>query len=131
MGSIYKRKWKAPDAPLAKAPSGGSSTTETGNRFEKAPKAQKFPQRVTCCGTVKVLRDREGIKGVSIGQRFNRIMLDEPLTDLETEYQVNGRDTLMDLKGRLRPHIRTIFRRNARGGGHHVRCCQIHVEASG
>jgi integrase len=31
------------------------------------------------------------------------------LTDLETEYKVNGRDTLNDLRGRLRLHIRPYF----------------------
>src|SRR5947207_1070486 len=48
--------------------------------------------------------------------RSHAIMLDELLTDLETEYQVNGRDTLMDLKGRLRLrlHIHHISEECAR-----------------
>ena len=60
----------------------------------------------------KLLRLREGdiAKGVPVTPRFSRIMIDELLTDLETEYRVNGRDTLKDLEGRLRLHIRPLCR---------------------
>ena len=58
-----------------------------------------------------LLRDREGgiVKGLPAVQRMNRITLHELLTDVETEYQVNARDTLRDLQGRLRLHIRPYF----------------------
>jgi len=56
----------------------------------------------------KLLRLREGdvAKGVSVTPRMT---IDELPTDLETEYRVNGRDTLKDLEGRLRLHIRPYF----------------------
>jgi len=105
MGSIYKRKWKAPDGTVRESAVWWIKYYQNGKPIRESTESEKISV------ARDVLRDREGdiVKGVTIAQRFNRIMLDELLTDTETEYEVNGRDTLLDLKRRLRLHIRPYF----------------------
>lgn len=105
MGSIYKRRWKTPDGTVRESAVWWIKYYRNGKPIRESTESEKISV------ARDLLRDREGdvVKGIPASQRMNRVMFDELLTDLETEYQVNGRDTLDDLKRRLRLHIRPYF----------------------
>jgi len=105
MGSIYKQKWKDNDGRTHESNVWWIKYYRNGKPVRQSSESTKETE------AKKLLRLREGdvAKGVPVTPRFSRMTIDELPTDLETEYRVNGRDTLKDLEGRLRMHIRPYF----------------------
>lgn len=72
-----------------------------GRRFEESAKTDKYEK------AKKLLQDREGdvAKGVPFSPAMTRLKFDEAMTDIETEYTVNKRDSLDHLKRRIKLHL--------------------------
>src|SRR5262245_22907249 len=105
MGSIYKQRWKDRDGTVRESKIWWIKYYRDGKPMRESSDSDKESE------AKKLLRIREGdvAKGIPVTPKYSRVTIDELLTDLETEYSVNGRDTLDDLKGRLRLHIRPYF----------------------
>jgi integrase len=105
MGSIYKQRWKDKDGTIHESSIWWIKYYRDGKTIRESSESSKETV------AKKLLKSREGdvVKGIPISLKFNRVGIDELLTDLETEYQVNGRDTMDDLKGRIRMHLKPFF----------------------
>src|SRR5262249_46384381 len=105
MGSVYKRKWKDKHGHIHESDVFWIKYYKDGKPIRESSESTKESD------ANKLLKAREGdvVKGVPITPRFSRIKIDELFDDLVTEYQVNGRDTINDLKARLRLHLRPYF----------------------
>jgi integrase len=105
MGSIYKRKWKDKNGTVHKSDVWWIKYYKDGKPIRESAETTKESE------ARNLLKRKEGnvANGVPVLPRFDRIKIDELLTDLETEYSVNRRDTLADLKARIRLHIRPYF----------------------
>jgi integrase len=77
-----------------------------GRRFEESAKTDKYEK------ARDILKDREGdvAKGVPFSPSMARMKFDEAMTDIETEYTVNKRDSLDHLKRRIALHLKPWFR---------------------
>ena len=77
-----------------------------GRRFEESAKTDKYEK------ARDLLKEREGdvAKGVPFSPAMGRMKFDEAMTDLETEYTVNKRDSLEHLKRRIKLHLKPWFR---------------------
>jgi integrase len=77
-----------------------------GRRFEESAKTDKYEK------ARDMLKEREGdvAKGVPFSPAMGRLKFDEAMTDLETEYTVNKRDSLDHLKRRITLHLKPWFR---------------------
>lgn len=77
-----------------------------GRRFEESAKTTSYEKART------FLKDREGdvAKGVPFSPAMGRMKFDEAMTDIETEYAVNKRDSLDHLKRRIKLHLMPWFR---------------------
>ncbi len=77
-----------------------------GRRFEESAKTSKWEK------ARDLLRDREGdvSRGVPVSPKMNKLKFDEAMTDLETEYTVNDRDSLKHLQRRIKLHLSPWFK---------------------
>ena len=77
-----------------------------GRRLEESAKTDKYEKART------LLQDREGdvAKGVPFSPAMNRLRFDEAMSDIETEYTVNKRNSLDHLKRRIKLHLLPWFR---------------------
>jgi integrase len=105
MGSIYKQRWKDKDGTVHESNIWWIKYYRDGKPIRESSESEKESE------AKKLLKLREGdvARGIPVAPKYSRVTIDELLTDLETEYQVNERDTLSDLKGRLWLHIRPYF----------------------
>src|SRR5215471_21440476 len=105
MGSIYKQRWKDKDGTVHESSIWWIKYYRDGKLIRESSESEKESE------AKKLLKLREGdvARGIPVAAKYTRITIDELLTDLETEYRVNGRDTCRDLEGRLRLHIRPYF----------------------
>ena len=76
-----------------------------GKRFEESAKTGRYDD------ARDLLKTREGdiAKGVPVSPRMHKMRFDEAMTDIETEYTVNGRDSLDHLKRRIKLHLKPWF----------------------
>ena len=76
-----------------------------GRRFEESSGTDKYEK------AKGILKEREGdaAKGVPYATSMGRLRFDEAMTDLETEYTVNKRDSLDHLKRRIALHLKPWF----------------------
>jgi integrase len=77
-----------------------------GRRFEESSGTDKYEKAKT------LLKEREGdvAKGIPFSPAMGRLKFDEAMTDLESEYTVNKRDSLNHLKRRIKLHLKPWFR---------------------
>lgn len=77
-----------------------------GRRFEESAKTDKYEK------ARDLLKEREGdvAKGVPFSPSMGRMKFDEAMTDLESEYTVNKRDSLAHLQRRIALHLKPWFR---------------------
>jgi hypothetical protein len=122
MGRIYKQRWKGKDGTIHESRVWWIKYYRDGKPMRESSESSKESD------AKKLLKLREGdvAKGIPVTPKYSRITIDELLTDLETEYRVNGRDTLDDLEGRLRLHIRLFFGRPAGRCNHDSACSRVH-----
>src|SRR5688572_23852012 len=77
-----------------------------GRRFEESAKTDKYEK------ARDMLKQKEGdvANGVPFSPAMGRMKFEEAMTDLETEYTVNKRDSLDHLKRRIKLHLKPWFR---------------------
>ena len=77
-----------------------------GRRFEESAKTDKYEK------ARDMLKQKEGdvANGVPSSHAMGRMKFEEAMTDLETEYTVNRRDSLEHLKRRIKLHLKPWFR---------------------
>ena len=77
-----------------------------GRRFEESAKTDKYEK------ARDMLKQKEGdvANGVPFSPAMGRMKFEEAMTDLETEYTVNKRDSLEHLKRRIKLHLKPWFR---------------------
>ena len=77
-----------------------------GRRFEESAKTQSYEKART------MLKEKEGdvAKGVPFSPAMGRMKFEEAMTDLESEYTVNKRDSTNHLKRRIKLHLTPWFR---------------------
>jgi integrase len=76
-----------------------------GRRFEESSGTDKYEK------AKGLLKEREGdaAKGVPYATSMGRLRFDDAMTDLETEYTVNKRDSLSHLQRRIKLHLKPWF----------------------
>lgn len=76
-----------------------------GRRFEESARCDK--RQVA----VDLLKIREGdiAKGVPVTSAMGRYRFEDAKTDIETEYAVNGRKSIAELKRRIKLHLAPVF----------------------
>jgi len=105
MGMLYKRKWKDKAGVV-------HESDVWWIKYYREGKPHRESSESTKEGDARhILKLREGdvANGKPIAPRMGRVKIDELLTDLETEYRTNQRDTADDLEGRIRLHIKPFF----------------------
>src|SRR2546423_1319264 len=77
-----------------------------GRRFEESARTDKHE------AARDLLKVREGdiAKGVPVTSAIGRYRFEDAQTDIENEYQVNGRKSIEELKRRIRLHLAPVFR---------------------
>lgn len=105
MGMVYRRKWK-----------GKAGVVHEGDvwwiKYYREGKPYRESSESTKEGDAKhLLKKREGsvVNGEPVIPRMGKVTIDELLTDLQTEYRTNQRDTADDLEGRIRLHLKPFF----------------------
>ena len=77
-----------------------------GHRYEESARTESWEE------ARDLLRKREGAiaGGAAVSPKIGRIRFEEAAQDLETDYQINGKRTLGDLKRRIADHLIPWFR---------------------
>ena len=106
MGSLYRRKQKQPDGTYRELPTIWIKFYQNGRAIRESTETTKE--------TVarRILRSREGDveHGITIVPKMGRISFEDAAKDLETEYGVNKRRSLPELKRRIKLHLSPTFR---------------------
>ena len=105
MGSIYKRKWKAPDGTLRESTVWWIKYYRNGKPIRESSESTKISV------ARDLLKDREGdiVKGVPVSSKMSRVRFDELAGDMVTDYKVNEKRSLRDLEMRLNNHVLPFF----------------------
>jgi len=100
-----------------------------GQRHEESAQSGK---KQTAIDLLKI-REGDVAKGLPVSARINRLRFDEAAADLVTEYEVNGRRSLDELKRRIRLHLTPFFggRRMASVTAADVRAYVAHRQEAG
>jgi integrase len=104
-GSVYRRKKKLPDGRVKTLSIWWIKYRKDGQVFRESSESDNYPD------AVDLLKRRVGeiATGKFAGLKPERVRMAELFGDVEEDYQQNGKDTLPDLKGRLRNHLIPFF----------------------
>jgi integrase len=105
VGSIYRRRWKDKDGNIREGEIWWVKYYKDGKPFFESSESTRETD------AKKLLKRREGaiINGEHIEPKFGKVLIDELLADVETDYAIQKQSSLPDLKRRNRLHLLPYF----------------------